>query len=584
MQPEPQGLTTRGKMILIIPLLIVLIGCGIASYLLFFNKEEPVTNVQSTVAAVQQQPGVQPPTPVIQPTRASNSTGQTQSQTGQNPSPTAVQETQQTQQPAANDLPTYTVGFDTFAPYFIQTLLMKELRLDQANGFNLELVPFYSVEGTEFTEADRTAMMASGEWDGLLTTLDKAVKSPEIGQVTGLIDETDGLDALVCRDGINSYNDLRGKKIGVFTETVGEFFLYYILNSVSIPASEVTVVYYDALTTDGEIIGAVDEFNAGKLDCVSGWEPDILAALPPESRGHLVTNSHLHRAPIDVLVTSHQAINNTPELVGAYHNAWCSTLKFALEDPRTAEQLIIQWGESQNLTWWTYVANESDWLQVMAKSALATCQDNAEVFSLTNNPDNPLTQRMVYFNQVWQAAGLPSSNLDVYGYNDLINQSFMLAAAQANPTSAEPINKSFSMLGDIDVQAFDPSTMGIQVVLAELPFEKIGFQPNSTILSESGMSDLDNYVIPLLKASPYVYLRLFGSAAFPNGERYSENGVLTTAQGRAEAIARYIIETGGVDQDRVIVEWIMPPFNRCQSEAECAEQRRVDFELISVGY
>lgn len=225
-----------------------------------------------------------------------------------------------------------------------------------------------------------------------------------------------------------------------------------------------------------------------------------------------------------------------------------------------------------------------NWLEVMTKSALATCQDNAEVFALVNRPDNPLTQRMVTFNQVWQKAGQPTSNLDVFGYNDLINESFMLAAAQANQTTAEPINKSFSLLGDIDVPALTAEDMGIQVVLAELPFQNIGFQPNLAILSESGTRDLDNYVIPLLKASPYVYLRLYGSAAFPNGERFVESQVVNTAKGRAEAIANYLIKQGGIDKDRIIVEWIQPPITRCQTEAECAVPRRVDFELISIGY
>ena len=74
----------------------------------------------------------------------------------------------------ANDgLPTYICGADAFGSYF--TLQQMQMAgIDKANGFHLGIVPF-ALDGDpkyEISEEQRTALLNSGVWDCLLTTLD----------------------------------------------------------------------------------------------------------------------------------------------------------------------------------------------------------------------------------------------------------------------------------------------------------------------------------------------------------------------------------------------------------------------------
>jgi ABC-type nitrate/sulfonate/bicarbonate transport system substrate-binding protein len=544
-----------------------------------------------------QQPVVQQPVQQL-PTQAVAKPAKTQAssvqpvvtQAAQQPLVTGngAQVTNQVNVETNSGLPVYTVAYDTFNPYFIATILVKQMKFDQKYGIDLKMVPFYLPDGSNaFNEADRSANIQSGAWDGLLTTLDKPAKIPTIGKVTGVIEESDGLDAGISRAGINTFNDLKGKKGGYLNESIGQFFALFTLDTVQIPLSDITFVGYDVLTTDANgTVGAINDFNDGKLDFVYAWEPDSLAALPPEGQGHYLITSHIMRVPVDVMMTSNQAIANKPQDVLAYHKAWCLATKFALEDPNAAEALIIQWGKENNLTDWTYVGNTGDWVTGMAKSALATCADNAVLMAKVGQADDPLTARLLQYQGIWQRAGVLTGNLDANGFRQIIDPSFMLEVAKDPDlqTTAKPIDSSFSLTGNVQTPPLTAESAGQEIVLANLPFEKIAFRPNSVFLSQDGSAQLDKYVLPLLKASPYVYLKLTGSAAWPLGDTYNAEGVKTTAQGRVDQIKQYLV-SHGISSDRISTSIVQPdPNKRCTTGPSCETSRFVLFELVTLGY
>lgn len=77
-----------------------------------------------------------------------------------------------------------------------------------------------------------------------------------------------GGDAIVVRPGINTANDLLGKKIAVAFGTPSHSFLFYTLDAGNLNYSDVEVVQV------ANAIDAATTFKAGKVDAAVVWSPD----------------------------------------------------------------------------------------------------------------------------------------------------------------------------------------------------------------------------------------------------------------------------------------------------------------------
>ena len=99
---------------------------------------------------------------------------------------------------ADDDLPTYICGADAFGSYFtLQQMQMSGKDIE--HGFHLGIIPFFLTDEYDITEGQRTALLDSGQWNCLLTTLDSvALSSP--GVITAIVDESAGADQLWGRD------------------------------------------------------------------------------------------------------------------------------------------------------------------------------------------------------------------------------------------------------------------------------------------------------------------------------------------------------------------------------------------------
>ena len=110
------------------------------------------------------------------------------------------------------------------------------------------------------------------------------------------------------RGSITTINDLKDKRIAFSRGSVGEYFVYYTLSIARLnPRFDVTLVPADSVAE------AVESFNAGQADAVSGWEPDIYDA--EASGGISLLSSNQLRIVVDVVVTSRQSIADKADLV-----------------------------------------------------------------------------------------------------------------------------------------------------------------------------------------------------------------------------------------------------------------------------
>lgn len=469
---------------------------------------------------------------------------------------------------ADDELPTYICGADAFGSYFtLQQMQMSGM--DVKHGFHLGIVPFFLDEDPDYdvSEEQRTALLESGQWDCLLTTLDSvALSSP--GVITAIVDESAGADQLWGRD-VATVNDMKGKRIAFSRGSVGEYFVYYSLSIAQLsPRSEVTLVPQDS------VADAIAAFNNGQADVVSGWEPDIYDA--EQSGGVPILSSNQLRIVIDVIVTSRQSIDEKADLVQKFHDAWFDTLKAQVEDIDTAASQIAQWGHND----WSFVYPETateDFLLWLESVAQADLGDNAFVMRDTR----PIISRLEIARRVWAASDVSIPADDVA---DLVNPGFVSRAAdqaalQANGT---PVNDTFSISAQLDLSGI---ATGDAATLAVLPCRTFAFLPESTELTLESRRILDNCVVPTLSQSVGLFLRVRGSSAWPaNDPPWTESDILEVAEGRAQSVVDYLV-TQGIDPARFIVEAVLPPeSHRNSADANIqAEDRFVELTLVTAG-
>jgi len=471
---------------------------------------------------------------------------------------------------ASDGLPTYICGADAFGSYFTLQQ-MQGSGTDVAHGFHLGIVPFNLDDDPayEVSEEQRTALLNNGQWDCLLTTLDSvALTSP--GVVTAIVDESAGADQLWARDA-ETINDLQGRRIAFSRGSVGEYFVYYALSIAQLsPRSEVTLVPQDT------VAAAIEAFNNGQADAVSGWEPDIYDA--EESGGLPLLSSAQLRIVIDVIVTSRQSVNNEAELVQNFHNAWFETLKAQVEDFDTAASQIAAWGHND----WSFVYPEtaSDdlaaWLESVAQADLG---DNAFVMRDTR----PLISRLEIARRVWAASdvSVPADNIE-----ELINSGFVVRAAEqaSLQPNGDPVNDTFSMsaTAQLDVSGVETADAA---TLAVLPCRTFTFLPESTELTLESRRILDNCVVPTLSQSVGLFLRVRGSSAWPaNDPPYTEEDILEVAEGRAQSVVDYLVSQD-IDPARFIVEATLPPEDHRNTDDPNiqAQDRYVELTLVTAG-
>jgi hypothetical protein len=464
-------------------------------------------------------------------------------------------------------LPTYVCGADAFGSYF--TLQQMQVSgTDVANGFHLGIIPFDLNDDYAVTEEQRTALLANGDWDCLLTTLD-SVSLTAPGTVTAIVDESAGADQLWGR-GITTINDLRDKRIAFAEGSVGEYFMYYALSIARLnPRFDVTLV------PQSTVADAVAAFNAGQADAVSAWEPDIYDA---ESSGGIpLLSSAQLRIVIDVIVTSNQSINARPTDVQNFHNAWFATLKAQVEDFDTAASQIAAWGNND----WSFVYPESAtddlqaWLGTVAQADLS---DNRAVM----RDPRPLVDRLNIARRVWAAAGQDVPNGDVA---DLVNPDFVGTAAQQGglTTNADPVNDTFSIAANIDLTAV--SSADDAATLAVLPCRDFQFLPESTELTLEARRQLDECVVPTMLQSIGLLLEVNGSSAWPqNDPPFTEQEIQEFAAARAQSVVDYLVSQG-IDPARFIVTATLPPEERRNSDSatDQAQDRYVELTLITSG-
>lgn len=458
-----------------------------------------------------------------------------------------------------------TVAYDAYAPY-LPVRIAATTGIAAQRNLTLNQVPFGLTSETTYNEAARRKAVEDGTFDILLTTLDSVAlfENDRTGKVIALIDESAGADKIVARQPVARLNDLRGKRIAYSAGSVSEFFLYASLGLAGLTARDVTLAPTENITE------AVALYTNGAADALVGWEPNIGDALKnPDTK--VVLGSDNYRAILDVIVVSNKALTQKPDAVQAFVDSWFAAVKLTTDEPVAAGQAVVASGDTD----WTGVTKPADYTDQLALVAQATLGQNAVALQ---DPAT-LAGRIAEIQATWNNAGKQLPPVDPAR---LVENRFVVAAEGKTElqSSSPPANASFVLTSRIQVPKLTPDQIGQTRPVAELPLKFIQFEPDSATITAQSKQDLLAQVLPILKQTPGLYLKVEGMAAKPIG--VSDADVEQTARDRTSAVISFLVGQG-IDPNRLLGSTLKPEHPDSPDENVLKLDRKVVFILSAAG-
>lgn len=307
-------------------------------------------------------------------------------------------------QPSTGTAQPIRVGFNTwvgFGPFYIA----QEKGFFAERGLNVEL---QRIEGT----GERRSALIAGRLEGMGSTVDDliigAAQGVEGKMVLGL-DESIGADGILTSKDISTVADFKGKSIAVQPGFVNHFFLLYILDANGLSSKDVTIVPM-------EPDKASAAFVAEEVDIAVTWEPHLseVEKNRPDGQRFLTTNDY-PGIVVDILVFRNDVVEDRPDDVRAFVDAWYQALDFLQTNPEEANAIIAKAMDLASVD----VGGMLSGVKFLSKEDNAKYHDKAEqvnVFSIA-----------AIAGELWQAEGFIDKPVEVDG---LIDTRFLEGSSQ----------------------------------------------------------------------------------------------------------------------------------------------------------
>lgn len=224
--------------------------------------------------------------------------------------------------------PTLTVGYSAWPGWFPLAVAEEQGFFDDV-GLDVELKFF-----NDYT-ASLDAMVA-GQLDLNAQTLNDtifAVSSGADQRVVVVGDNSTGNDAIICDGSVSSIEDLEGRTIAAEEGVVDHFLLLQGLATVGLTQDDIT---FQGVKTDA----AAAAFAGGQFDCVGVFAPFTVQALERPGSKVLFSSADFPGVIPDHFVASAELVEERPEDVQRFVEAWYLTLDFLKSNPDEANRIM----------------------------------------------------------------------------------------------------------------------------------------------------------------------------------------------------------------------------------------------------
>lgn len=148
-------------------------------------------------------------------------------------------------------------------------------------------------------------------------------------------DNSTGNDKIIVSEGINTVQDLKGKKVAAEEGTVDHFLLLLGMKEAGLKPEDIEFVPL-------ETGSAAAAFVAGQVDAVAVFAPFTTQALSRPNSKELFSSKDFPGSISDHLVFTRKFVEENPEKVQAMVDSWFATLDYINTNPDRANEIMAQ--------------------------------------------------------------------------------------------------------------------------------------------------------------------------------------------------------------------------------------------------
>lgn len=374
------------------------------------------------------------------------------------------------------------------------------------------------------------------------------------------VDWSRGGDAIIAKRGINTLNDLKGKRIALAVPAPAQTMLITALESAGLSMDDVKIVK----TTDN--IAAAELFKSEDVDAAVVWSPfDIEATSQVPGSKILLTTVEQSHIIGDIMFAKDDVINAKREMFDGFYEGWMRAVAEMQNEGnrnKAAKYLseFLQFGVE-------------DTEAMMGTVYYATHGDNKNFFGL-NPKFRGMTGGELYDKMNRKFYEMKDNPNMGPSWRNVINTGPILAADSKlrGPAYAAEGVKEFTPPTQSDISA---PALSIKPI-------SINFATGQYQLTENAKTLIDIQLADIAKSFGNIRVRVEGNTDNVGSRQMN----MDLSRKRAQSVADYLQKTYDMDKDRFIIIGNGPdnPVAGCEdnSTAECkAKNRRTEFQLLS---
>jgi len=199
-------------------------------------------------------------------------------------------------------------------------------------GLNIQLLQLVSL-------ADAQRAYTKGQVDGLASTLIEAVQAQPLGgkplKIVLVPDYSNGGDVIISAPGITDVKQLKGKRVGAEIASLGIYVLERALSKAGLELADVSLVNIEQAQGEKAMLDA-------RIDAFVSYPPVSVTLLRNEGYHKIFGSDEIPREIIDTVSFSVDIIDQNPDLVEKFRQAWQMTLEYANANKDESYQLMAQ--------------------------------------------------------------------------------------------------------------------------------------------------------------------------------------------------------------------------------------------------
>jgi NitT/TauT family transport system substrate-binding protein len=415
--------------------------------------------------------------------------------------------------------------------------------------------------------AAMNAWMA-GEYDVLVQTADAFPLYTAPSDINAFqpkafmqVDWSRGGDAVIVKRGINSVNDLKGKRIAVAVPSPAQTLLNNSLEAAGLKYTDVTIVK----TADN--LKAAELFRTNDVDAAVVWSPDdLLATKDVAGSKILLTTKQQSHIIGDIMFASQKTIDAKRDMIHGFYEGWMKAIAEINGNDSNRKKAARYVGEINGLT-------PEDGAGMIDNVYWTGHGDNVNFFGLNSDYKGQKGQDL-YEKMSKKFVETGDSPNAAPSWRSVVYTGAVTAATEKLVGDKYAAERS---------KTFSPTTTAEKTVapLASKPIS-INFPSGKYLLDENAKTIIDLQFADIAKTFANTKVRVEGNT--DNVGNKASNKVLS--EKRAHSVVDYLKAQYGLDANRFIILGNGPdkPVAGCETNAtpECkARNRRTEFQLIS---